>query len=180
MKYVALLRGINVGGKTLIRMATLKESFEHLAYDNVRSYINSGNIMFETASRPTLALASEIEKTIEESFSLTVRVVVIAESEYRTMIANVPSGWGKKADWKYNLLFLIPPYDTKSIVEDIGELKPDIEIMKVGEGVIYQALLFSSYGKTTTGKLAARASYKQMTVRNWNTAQRLLALFDEA
>jgi uncharacterized protein (DUF1697 family) len=180
MKYIALLRGINVGGKTLIAMASLKTCVEDCGFLKVRTYINSGNIIFETDKADTLLLAKTIEQAIIQTFSHSVSVVVINETRYRDMMQQVPEGWGEKPDWKYNMLFLIPPYDVNAIVADIGELKPEIEYMKVGDGIIYQSLLFTAFGKTTTGKLASRLSYKKMTIRNWNTARRLLALIDEA
>ncbi|MDB5165790.1 MAG: hypothetical protein JWM00_680 [Candidatus Saccharibacteria bacterium] len=176
MKYVALLRGINVGGKAPIKMADLKSCFETHGFENVRTYINSGNVMFETTKTDTIKLAKNIERCIETSFSLPVRVVVIDESHYRNIVKNVPQGWGEKLDWKYNMLFLIPPYDIDVIRADIGELKPDIETMKIGEGIIYQAILFTAFGRTTGGKLASRVSYKKMTIRNWNTTRKLLEL----
>ena len=180
MKYVALLRGINVGGKTLIRMADLKTCIEMLGYANVRTYINSGNVLFETAKSDEVTLAKNIEQAITSATKLTVRVVVINEHDYAAIIKNVPAGWGEKEGWKYNLLFLIPPYDAGKILEDIGELKPDIEQVVVGDGVIYQALLFEKFGRTTSGKLASRPSYQQITIRNWNTSRKLQALLEVA
>lgn len=180
MKYIALLRGINVGGNTLIKMSHLKDIVASLGYANVRTYINSGNVLFETGKTSELALAHDIEKAITKSHSLDVRVVVKSEASYRKIIKGVPANWGEKQGWKYNLLFLIPPYDSAVVMADIGELKPDIELVVPGEGVIYQALLFEKFGRTSSGKLASRASYKQMTVRNWNTSQKLLHILDQA
>lgn len=176
MRYIALLRGINVGGNSLIKMSELKQCFEALGLEEVKTYINSGNVLFSTKSTDTQKLADKIESAIEQAFTSPVRVVVIDEKSYKNIIKNVPSGWGEKEDWKYNLLFLMPPYNIDEIMTDIGEIKPDIEIVKAGDGVIYQALLFTSYGKATSGKLASRASYKKMTIRNWNTSRKLLEL----
>ena len=176
MKYVALLRGINVGGKTLIKMADLKSCIEELGHAKVKTYINSGNVIFETGKRDEIELAREIEKAISHSIKLDVRVVVMGVDSYAKMVTNVPQGWGEKEGWKYNTLFLIPPYDINKVLEDIGELKPDIEVVVAGEGVIYQAILFEKFSRTTSGKLASRVSYKQMTVRNWNTTRKLLEL----
>lgn len=178
MKYVALLRGINVGGNSLIKMADLKICFEKLGHDNVVTYINSGNVIFESEEESETMLSAEIEKNIASTFKIPVRVVVISKPDYQKIIQNAPKGWGEKEGWKYNTLFLIPPYDVKEITADIGQLKPNIETMQVGEGVIYQAMLFTSFGKTTGGKLASRPSYKKMTVRNWNTSRKLLALLE--
>lgn len=176
MKYVALLRGINVGGKTLIKMANLKFCIEELGYAKVKTYINSGNVIFETGEHDELKLAHSIEKAIKNSTKLDVRVVVISEDNYVKIVKNVPKDWGERQGWKYNTLFLIPPYDTREIMKDIGELKPDIETVVPGQGVIYQALLFEKFGRTSSGKLASRSSYRMMTIRNWNTTKKLLEL----
>jgi len=177
VKYVALLRGINVGGNSLIKMADLKVCFESLGHENVKTYINSGNVIFDSNEKSETVLSADIENSIEATFKIPVRVVVISKPNYQKIIQNVPKGWGEEG-WKYNTLFLIPPYDIKEITADIGQLKQDIETMQIGEGVIYQAMLFTSFGKTTGGKLASRSSYKKMTVRNWNTSRKLLALLE--
>lgn len=179
MRYVALLRGINVGGKSLLKMEELRRSVESLGYQNVRTYINSGNVIFETDEVSSQSVARSIENALQESFQLTVRVVVYSASQYRRIVESAPAGWGEKPDWKYNTLFLIPPYDIEDIKADIGGLKPDIETLHCVEGAIYQAMLFTKFGQTTTGKLASRPSYQKMTVRNWNTTRKLLAILQE-
>lgn len=168
-----------MGGKAPIKMAELKTCFEQAGFTNVRTYINSGNVLFETSGKTTTALAAGIEVCIKEQFSLPVRVVVIDQPSYVAMIESAPAGYGEKEGWKYNVLFLIPPYDIDEIVSDIGELKPDIESMRIGDGVIFQELLFTSFGKTTGGKLASRSSYQKMTIRNWNTARKLRSLLEQ-
>lgn len=160
-------------------MADLKSCFERAGFTNVSTYINSGNVIFETSGKTVAALAAEIETCIKEQLSLPVRVVVIDQPSYSAMMETAPAGYGQKEGWKYNVLFLIPPYDISEIVSDIGELKPDIESMTIGDGVIFQELLFTSFGKTTGGKLASRNSYQKMTVRNWNTARKLRLLLEQ-
>ena len=76
MKYVAFLRGINVGGKNMIKMETLRGSFEALGFENVKTYINSGNIVFETARTDDKKLAERIEKAIENEFGLNIKTMV--------------------------------------------------------------------------------------------------------
>jgi uncharacterized protein (DUF1697 family) len=87
--YVALLRGINVGGNTIISMAKLKESFESLGYQNVKTYINSGNIIFNHSSKDTVELESQIEKMIVKDFSLQVRVVVRSLEQYEDILRDL-------------------------------------------------------------------------------------------
>jgi uncharacterized protein (DUF1697 family) len=161
-------------------MAGLREYAEKLGLKNVRSYINSGNLIVETDRKDIQQLVIAVEKDIQEKFGVTIRIVAIEANAYKQIVANTPAGWGQKPDWKYNTLFLIPPYDIDAIIKDIGELKPDIETLDVGAGVLYHSVHFPSFGRSTTGKLAARASYKQMTVRNWNTTKKLAELLDQS
>ena len=76
MKYVAFLRGINVGGKNKIKMETLREVCSALGFKNVKTYINSGNVIFETAKSDNQKLAAIIEKAIEKEFSLSIKVMI--------------------------------------------------------------------------------------------------------
>lgn len=179
MQYLAFLRGVNVGGNATIKMAELKVSLEKAGFNNVRTYIQTGNILFDSVKANKIILTQKIEAVIEQSFGLKVRVLVIDHMSYKRMIIAVPKNWGEDRDWKYNLLFLIPPFNMKEVVATIGELKPDAETLTVGEGVLYQSLSIKLFGRTTTGKLASSPIYQQMTIRNWNTARKLLVILEQ-
>jgi uncharacterized protein (DUF1697 family) len=107
-----------------------------------------------------------------------VEVVVFSQSEWRQIIAAAPSSWGADKTWKHNLLVLLPPYNMAEAVTAVGALKPDIEAMRAGDGVLYQSMSQALFGRTTTGKLASNPLYKRLTIRNYNTATKLLALLD--
>lgn len=176
MRYVALLRGVNVGGKSLVKMADLKAAVEAAGFTDVSTYINSGNVLFSSDETDKLKLAKAITKIIDTTFGLDVKTVIFSSDDVATVIQQMPKGWGGDLGWKYNTLFLIPPYDIDEIVAEVGELKPEIEILAKGEGVLYQGLEFKMYGRTRTGKLAAMRCYQQMTIRNYNTTMKLHAL----
>lgn len=176
MRYVALLRGVNVGGKSLVKMADLKTAVEAAGFTGVSTYINSGNVLFSSDETDKLKLAKAITKIIDTTFGLDVRTVIFSVDDIATVVKQMPKGWGSDPEWKYNTLFLIPPYDIDEITAEIGELKPEIEILEKGEGVLYQGLEFKKYGRTRTGKLASMQCYQQMTIRNYNTTMKLHAL----
>ncbi len=178
MHYIALLRGINVGGNNTISMSELKLSLEKAGLENVRTYINSGNVLFTVNKSTESKLAQVIEKTIDESFGLTIRTVVITESRLRNIMNKMPKGWGENKEFKYNLIFLIPPYHINEVVEGIGVLKPDIEDIVVGDGVLYQSISWTMFGRATSGKIASRPVYKQMTIRTIGTGRKLLSLLE--
>ncbi|MCE7962462.1 MAG: DUF1697 domain-containing protein [Acidobacteria bacterium ACB1] len=76
MRYVALLRGINVSGANMIKMDELRRTFEGLGFKDVVSYINSGNLAFDTRSTSEDSLAAKIEKAIHQSFGMTIPVMI--------------------------------------------------------------------------------------------------------
>jgi uncharacterized protein (DUF1697 family) len=176
MKYVALLRGVNVGGKSLVKMADLKTAVEAAGFVEVSTYINSGNVFFSSDETDKIKLANIITEVIDETFGLDVKTVVLSADDIQTIIENMPKGWGENPDWKYNTLFLLPPCDANKVIEEVGELKPEIEILQKGEGVLYQAVEFKSFGRSRTGKLASLPCYKHMTIRNHNTIMKLHVL----
>ena len=176
MNYVALLRGINVGGNNIVPMSELKECFEALHLKNVKTFINSGNVLFETDETDQVMLRSMIEKALENHFKIVLRIVLVDSERYQRVIKNAPAWWGKDATWKHNLIFLIEPYEIQDVVKAVGMLKPEIEAMKPGDGVLYQSMSFEKFGRTTAGKLAANPIYKKMTIRNFNTASKLALL----
>ncbi len=176
--YLVLLRGINVGGKALIKMSDLKVALETNEFLQVRTYIQSGNVLVRS-NLSEGKVTDKIERVIGQTFNMDVRVAVFTYDEWQNIIANAPKWWGQNPEWKHNLLVLLKPYDMKTAVSAVGELKPDIEAMVVGEGVLYQSMSRELFGRTTTGKLASSPIYKQMTVRNFNTATKLLKLLEE-
>lgn len=175
-KYVAFLRGINVGGNALIKMADLKIALSQSGLNNVRTYIQSGNVIFESSENDKYLLADHISEVIQSIFNLPVKTVVFTGDAWRLAIEAAPDWWGKDPSWKHNALILTEPMGPDDIRQAIGELKLTIENIAPGNGVVYQSVSFSDFGKATTGKLASKPIYQKMTVRNYNTATKLAAL----
>jgi uncharacterized protein (DUF1697 family) len=174
--YVAFLRGINVGGKNVIKMANLKSVLAATQLSNVRTYIQSGNILCESDDANPDHIAQLIADRIETHFKQPVGVAVFSRAEWQQIVESAPEAWGEDPEWKHNLLIMIKPYDMAEVIAGIGQLKPDIEHLDAGTGVIYQSMSRQLYGRTTTGKLASNPVYRQMTIRNYNTATKLLEL----
>lgn len=175
-KYIALLRGINVGGNSLIKMAALKACLARDGLEDVKTYIASGNIIFSSTEADQEELAAKINKSIKAEFGLDVSVLVLSEVQYEKIVKDIPEDFGSKEEWRYNVWFLLLPYDMDQVLKDIGEFRADIESLTVGEGVLYQSVFMEKYGRTTTSKLASQPIYKKMTIRNLNTTRKLLDL----
>jgi uncharacterized protein (DUF1697 family) len=176
--YVALLRGINVGGNAIISMAKLKESFESLGYQNVKTYINSGNIIFNHSSKDTVELESQIEKMIVKDFSLQVRVVVRSLEQYEKLIDSIPNNWRDDNEYKKNVIFLTHKIDNADILKDLHP-KPGIEEVQYHPGVVFWAAKTSDLTKSNMIKLSKSALYKEMTVRNLNTTRKIYSMMCE-
>lgn len=106
MKYVAFLRGINVGGKNKIKMETLREACAALGFENVRTYINSGNVIFETADGDEEEISARIEAAIEQEFALKIRVITRAIAEIKRLIENNPFDGAFENDKDLHVFFL--------------------------------------------------------------------------
>lgn len=92
VRYVALLREMNVGGKALVKMADLKACVEGLGFDDVSTYIASGNVLFESGERDAAKLQTKIERAIEERFRLPVKAVVLDYVAYDRIVKAIPVG----------------------------------------------------------------------------------------
>ena len=175
-RYLILLRGVNVGGNGILPMASLRTELTNSGFLNVSTYIQSGNIFLDS-EKDAATITAEITDLLKEKFNLPVPMVLFTQSEWKKIISDAPDWWGKDEAWKHNLLLLLKPFDMANAVISIGELKPEIERIAPGEGVLYQSMSRDLFGVTTTGKLASQPIYKQMTIRNFNTATKLLELF---
>jgi uncharacterized protein (DUF1697 family) len=175
---LALLRGINVGGNTLIKMAELRDALDAAGFEDVRTYINSGNVIFKSAEGNP---APRVGQVITDTFGHEVDVVCFTDKQWTAIADDAPSWWGKDEKWRHNLFALLDAGEMDAVVEAIGELRPGLEMIAPGHGVLYQSVDPTAHGRAATGsKLAGRAVYKRMTVRNRNTTLKLAALLGSA
>jgi uncharacterized protein (DUF1697 family) len=175
MRYLALLRGINVGGKTLIKMGDLKTCIEALGFDDVSTYIASGNVFFESGERNAAKLETKIERAIEKRFRLPVKVVVLDRGAYARIVRAIPKSWVDDESLRANVAFVRRGIDAKQVVR---ELQPDaaIEEVKAIAGAILWATKRDALNRSVMRKLIGGAAYKELTVRNLNTTLKLQEL----
>src|SRR5688572_22484868 len=93
-RYIALLRGINVGGNNLIKMLDLRTSFANMGFTDVETYIQSGNVVFSSKQTNKTKLTALIEEALSDAFSYESRVVVVSGSEMERVVAQAPKGFG--------------------------------------------------------------------------------------
>lgn len=178
-QYLALLRGINVGGNNIIKMVDLKACFEALGFTNVLTYIQSGNIIFKSKKQDTELLSKTIEKALAKRFHYTPCVVVLSKSALERVILKAPKGFGTKPDtFRYNVLFLKPPLSSKEAIAQIKTNK-EVDTIDAGKEVLYFSILISKASKSRISKIVLLPLYSNITIRNWNTTTKLLALMEQ-
>lgn len=176
-KYVALLRGVNVGGNNMIKMQELKESFESLGFAHVRTYINSGNIIFDTSIANEEEIISKIESVIKNDFNLEIPVIIREYQNIREICEAVPEVWRNDKDQKTDVMFLWPKYAHKNILKELSVVS-DIDTVKyVGKACVWH-IEKENYAKSGINKLIGTSLYKAMTVRNINTVRKIKTLME--
>lgn len=175
--WAALLRGINVGGANVIPMAGLRATFARRGCAEVRTLIASGNVVFRS-TLPRERLLPTIEAALSKEYAYESRVVLRTLAEMERLVAGAPKRWGTDARRRYNMIFLRPAIDSAGILEGLRP-KPGLEEVCFRPGVLFWSAKTSDLTRTSMVKLSSRPVYQEMTVRNWRTTQRLLALMQE-
>lgn len=176
MRYIALLRGINVGGNNKINMAELKAAFERQGFGNVVTYINSGNIMFDS-TLDEAAVKAECEKLITGGFGLDIPVCVISAADLREALTHAPEWWDVNSESKHNAIFVIPPMTTEAVLAQIGAIKPEYERIGYSGKMIFWSAPIATFSRTRLTKIVqSKAAYNAITIRNANTAKKLAEL----
>ncbi len=176
-RFVALLRGINVGGKNKVPMADLREVFEALGYDGVSTYIQSGNVIFSATGRPA-DLEDAIEIGLERRFGFPLVVVVRSERQLRAVVDTAPPGFGQDADTYYSdAVFLKAPLTAGELLE-LMPRREGVDEAWAGTGVLYFQRLGAERTKSKMGRIAALPEYQLVTIRSWATTTKLVALLD--
>jgi len=173
--FVALLRGVNVGGNNMISMSSLKESFETLAFDDVTTYINSGNIIFKTRENDARKLEKKIEQMLSSEYQLNSKVVLRSLPEMEKLVKSLPSSWSADSSRKYNVIFLRHTIDSEDILAETP-VKRDIEEVLYRPGTLLWSAQATKLNETSMVKLSTRKIFQDMTVRNLNTTKKLLEL----
>jgi len=134
--FVALLRGVNVGGNNMISMSSLKQSFVELGFIDVSTYINSGNIIFKSKEADARKLELKIEKMLLKDYELDSRVVLRSLAEMEKIVKSLPKKWTGDTNWRYNVIFLRHTIDSEKILDEL-ELKKDIEEVEYCPGALF-------------------------------------------
>jgi uncharacterized protein (DUF1697 family) len=175
MKYVALLRGINVGGNHIIKMVDLKSCFEGQGLKEVATYIQSGNVVFSAPGRPD-AIAQRLEAAVESTFDCRTRVMLRSQPEMEAIVGRAPKGFGTQpAKYRYDVIFLNPPLTAEAALEEVLT-RPGVDTARAGIGVLYFSRLIARTSQSQLARVVSLPIYKSMTIRNWRTTTTLLQM----
>jgi len=172
MKYVAFLRGINVGGNNMIKMERLREIVAALGFGDVKTYVNSGNVIFETKKTPDKKLAASIHDVIKKEFGMDISVMVRSIDEIKEIIAKNPYEGQFENDKELHIFFLNEPLSTEHR-ELLMANNSDTELITLDERTIYylprMGILEGVLGKGFIDKKLKIPS----TARNWRTVNKV-------
>lgn len=175
-RFIALLRGINVGGNNIIKMSELKSCFESMGFSAVVTFIQSGNVLFDSVETELSMLTQQIEKTLSERFDYNSRIVLVSQQALKKVVKDAPEDYGTFPDeYRYDVIFLKPPLTAVEAFSKI-QAKEGVDFVSTGEGVLYFSRLSSKSSQSQMTKMIGTAIYKEMTIRNWNTTTKLCEL----
>lgn len=178
--YLLLLRGINVGGKNTVSMASLKKYLEASDFSNVKTYINSGNVIIDS-DRSAQEVKEAVEKLLLKNFTLDselIKVLVLTPKQLQTMVDEKPKGFGDDPEKYYSDAIFLIDLDVKEAMK-VFDPREGVDNIWPGKGVIYSQRLGAERTKSKLGKIISTVAYKSMTIRSWNTVMKLLKIIED-
>jgi uncharacterized protein (DUF1697 family) len=173
--YIALLRGINVGGNTIVSMKALKACFEGLGFRDVSTYINSGNIIFKDTRTNIPRLMQLIESGIKAHRKMDIRVIVKSQHDMTAICKKIPREWVTDQEMRTDVMFLWKEVDTSDVVSAIPT-NPSVDRLVRAKGAVIWNVTRKDYSRSKLPKIVGTHFYKNMTARNANTTRKLLEL----
>jgi uncharacterized protein (DUF1697 family) len=174
VRYVALLRGVNVGKGARVPMKSLKALFEDLGFCNVATYLNSGNVAFDS-ELDVLELTTLIEGALERTFDQRVPVLVKASAQLAAIAETVPADWGSDEGQQTYVAYLFGDADRAGLVDELPVKRQFMTIFYTPGAIVWN-IKRSDYNRSQITRIAGHPSYGSMTTRNINTARRLARL----
>ena len=177
LKYVALLRGINVGKGARVPMKTLKALLEGLGLSDVVTYLNSGNVVFGS-DLSVSDLTQSIEDELAQAFGQKIPTLVKTSAEMIAIAESIPGEWGSDKGEQTYVAYLFGDVDSPSLVSELPIKRQFMNILYTPGAIVWN-IRRENYNRSQITKIVGHSSYARMTTRNVNTARRLAALCAE-
>jgi uncharacterized protein (DUF1697 family) len=172
MTYVAFLRGVNVGGKGIVSMAAIKEALIALGLSDVRTYINSGNVIFSTRASDAQKLTARIEKALELHTGMAIKMLVIDHKTLKRMVDAIPRNWVDDKTMRTYVLLLWKELDDRTILDRLS-IKPGVDELKYTPGAVVWRVDRENVGRSHMNRIVGTPLYKKITMRSANTMRKL-------
>ena len=172
MTYVAFLRGVNVGGKGIVSMAAIKEALVALGLSDVRTYINSGNVIFSTRASDVQQLTDRIEKALEQHTGMAIKVLVMDHKVVKKMVDAIPRNWVDDKTMRTYVLLLWKELDDRSILDRLP-IKPAVDELMYTPGAVVWRVDRENVGRSQMNRIVGTPMYKKITIRSANTMRKL-------
>ncbi|MCL2011894.1 MAG: DUF1697 domain-containing protein [Cystobacterineae bacterium] len=157
-------------------MDRLKQAFVDMGFFNLKTYIQSGNVIFQAQERDKIKLTKKIENQLQKYFSFEIKTLLLRADELAETVENAPQNFGAEPEkCRYDLWFLLPPTTANEVVSFV-RLREGIDFLQAGKHAIYTSGLRSQMGRSYLSKIIQTPVYKNITIRNWNTTTKLLEL----
>ena len=181
MEYVALLRGINVGGNNKVVMSELREQIAVAGFGHVRTYINSGNLLFEAEDQASREdVAQTVEDILARHYDFPIRLALLTAQDYLAQLDELPDWWhGEVA--RRDVLFYTRGLDRDHVRERIEAMELGDEAVHFGEHAVFwgkfdeKSFLRTAYHK----RLLREDFYRQVTIRSGSTVEKIAAMLSQ-
>jgi uncharacterized protein (DUF1697 family) len=172
MVYVAFLRGINVGGNSIVSMASIKQALVDLGLSGVRTYINSGNVIFSTRPSDAQKLGARIEKALEGHTGMPIKVLVMDHKGLKKLVGAIARNWVDDKTMRTYVLLLWKELDDGKILDRLP-VRAGVDNVRYAPGAVIWQVDRKDIAKSRMSRLIGTPNYKQITIRSANTMRKL-------
>ena len=172
MTYVAFLRAVNVGGRGVVSMTAIREALTAIGLSDVRTYINSGNVIFSTRASDHRQLATRIEQTLEERTGIAIKLLVMDHKALKKIVDAIPRQWVDDKRMRTYVLLLWKELDDRAILDRLP-CKPGVDELMYAPGAVVWRVDRENLGRSHMNRIVGTPLYKQVTIRSANTMRKL-------
>ena len=174
MTHIAILRGVNVGTARRVEMAKIRAMFEALGFSAVSTYLNSGNVLFES-DKDCPTLQAEIVAKFWQEFGFEIPTLVKTRQQMKEIVSVIPTHWQNDDTQKTDIAYLFDEIDCESIIGELPIKREYLDI-RYTKGALFWNVSRDNYNKSQLNKLISHKYYQLMTVRNINTGRFLAGI----
>ena len=177
MRYLAVLRGINVRGDKKVPMAELRACLEAEGFEEVATHANSGNVVFEADTTDAAKVAATTRAVVEERFGFSVPVAVLSTADFVSAVDRAPAWWADVgAGLRHDAIFLVPPAKPGDLLEAIGPIDGADDQIEARGRVVFWSVPTKAYGRSPVAKVLRTEAYEDVTLRSSTTTRKLYEL----